>query len=127
MRERDVASSVSTEKCSEFVAAVRVIDRLACCRVAKRLLDGRGHGRTTASLGSEPRRRLSQLPQGLLNSAQCRLFPQNLQSFEQWRRILAAADGDANWLEHLSGFQTEFLSRCPEGLVQRIMLEFDVG
>src|SRR3954469_4605793 len=65
MRERRCKQRLYGEMFSEFVAAVRVIDRLACCRVAKRLLDGRGHGRTTVSLGSEPKKTANPACRGL--------------------------------------------------------------
>lgn len=36
-------------------------------------------------------------------------FPKHLQRFEQRRSIFASADCDADGLEHLSGFDAEFL------------------
>src|SRR3954447_17931347 len=65
MRERRCKQRLYGEMFSEFVAAVRVIDRLACCRVAKRLLDGCGHGRTAASLSSEPKKTANPASPGL--------------------------------------------------------------
>src|SRR5580698_2454989 len=53
----------------------------------------------------------------LLNPLKCHPFPQNFQSFKQPGSILPSADGNADGLEHLSGFDAEFLSGAAEGLI----------
>ena len=48
--------------------------------------------------------KLGKLRQGLLNSVKYSGLPQHFESLEQAWCVFPAADCDANWLEHLTGF-----------------------
>ena len=61
------------------------------------------------------------------NSLETLLFPQHRQRLEQWRSILAAADRDADWLEHLTGLNSQLLCGSSQGLIERIVREVNLG
>src|ERR1700686_1991390 len=63
---------------------------------------------------------------GSLNSHQRGFPPQHFQRLEQWRRVLTTADSYPNGLEHLSGFEPEFLRSGAEVLVQGVVFEFSL-
>src|SRR5438270_10336497 len=110
--KKDVASNVSTEKSSlQQLASYRSASAVWSCKE----LWGSGRGR------------LSQLAERLLNSAQRRFFPQNLQRFEQGWRVFAAAYGYADGLKHLSGFKSKLLGGGAQSLIQGVVFEIHLG
>ena len=62
----------------------------------------------------------------LLDPRQRRLPTQHFQRLKQRRRILPAANRDANGLKHLSRLDSQFLRGSAESLIQRIVLEFNI-
>src|SRR5581483_5455213 len=63
----------------------------------------------------------------LVNPRQRLLPPEHFQGFEQGRRVLAAADGYADRLKHLSWLDAQLLGGGAERLVERVVFEFRVG
>src|SRR5271169_808879 len=68
----------------------------------------------------------AQLRDGLFDARQRGLPSQDFQRLEQRRGVLAAADGDANGLEHLSRFDAEIQGSRAQGLIERVVFEFDI-